>query len=276
MSNVIKGIILAGGSGTRLYPCTRPISKQLLPVYNKPMVYYPLSIMMMAEIRDILIITSPQDKHLFEKLLGDGSQFGINISYTEQPKPEGIAQAFLIAEECGFADGGESLALILGDNIFHGDELLYYLSDARYNILDCSYSNHKSATIFGYEVNDPSRYGVAEIDEDGKCISIEEKPKHPKSNYAVVGLYFYPEDVISKVKTLTPSKRNELEITDLNKLYLNENRLDLMILPKGTAWFDSGTFDSLLEASNYVSTIENHQHIPVSDLKHIAEEKEWI
>jgi glucose-1-phosphate thymidylyltransferase len=269
----VKGIILAGGSGTRLYPCTKSITKQLLPVYNKPMIYYPLSVLMMAEIQDILIIASPQDKHSFENLFGDGSQFGINITYTEQQKPEGIAQAFLIAEECGFANGNESLALILGDNIFHGEELLYYLSDAKYNILE---SGSECATIFGYEVNDPSRYGVAEIDEEGNCISIEEKPNNPKSNYAVVGLYFYPEDVISKAKALTPSKRNELEITDLNKLYLDENRLDLMILPKGTAWFDSGTFDSLLEASNYVSTIENHQHVPVGDLKHIAEEKEWI
>ena len=272
-----RGIILAGGAGTRLNPCTKAISKQLLPVYDKPMIYYPLSILMLAEIRDILIITTPDDKKLFKRLLGNGSEFGVKLQYATQPKPEGLAQAFLIAEECGFTNGDEPLALVLGDNIFYGAYLSEDLIDAKTLTLAMNNANeYTKATIFGYFVKDPERYGVVEFDEDFQCISIEEKPINPKSNYAIVGLYFYPADVVKKAKQIKPSARGELEITSLNQLYLNEERLRLSILPRGCAWFDCGTFDSLLEASNYVATIEKRQNLPIANLKEIACNKEWI
>lgn len=271
-----RGIILAGGAGTRLNPCTKAISKQLLPVYDKPMIYYPLSILMLAEIRDILIITTPDDKKLFKRLLGNGSEFGVKLQYATQPKPEGLAQAFLIAEECGFTNGDEPLALVLGDNIFYGAYLSEDLIDAKIFTEMNSSNEYTKATIFGYFVKDPERYGVVEFDEDFQCISIEEKPTNPKSNYAIVGLYFYPADVVKKAKQIKPSARGELEITSLNQLYLNEERLRLSILPRGCAWFDCGTFDSLLEASNYVATIEKRQNLPIANLKEIACNKEWI
>jgi glucose-1-phosphate thymidylyltransferase len=271
-----RGIILAGGAGTRLNPCTKAISKQLLPVYDKPMIYYPLSILMLAEIRDILIITTPDDKKLFKRLLGNGSEFGVKLQYATQPKPEGLAQAFLIAEECGFTNGDEPLALVLGDNIFYGAYLSEDLIDAKTFTAMNSSNEYTKATIFGYFVKDPERYGVVEFDEDFQCISIEEKPTNPKSNYAIVGLYFYPADVVEKAKQIKPSERGELEITSLNQLYLNEERLRLSILPRGCAWFDCGTFDSLLEASNYVATIEKRQNLPIANLKEIACNKEWI
>lgn len=272
-----RGIILAGGAGTRLNPCTKAISKQLLPVYDKPMIYYPLSILMLAEIRDILIITTPDDKKLFKRLLGNGSEFGVKLQYATQPKPEGLAQAFLIAEECGFTNGDEPLALVLGDNIFYGAYLSEDLIDAKTLTLAMNNANeYTKATIFGYFVKDPERYGVVEFDEDFQCISIEEKPTNPKSNYAIVGLYFYPADVVEKAKQIKPSARGELEITSLNQLYLNEERLRLSILPRGCAWFDCGTFDSLLEASNYVATIEKRENLPIANLKEIACNKEWI
>lgn len=271
-----RGIILAGGAGTRLNPCTKAISKQLLPVYDKPMIYYPLSILMLAEIRDILIITTPDDKKLFKRLLGNGSEFGVKLQYATQPKPEGLAQAFLIAEECGFTNGDEPLALVLGDNIFYGAYLSEDLIDAKIFTEMNSSNEYTKATIFGYFVKDPERYGVVEFDEDLQCVSIEEKPTNPKSNYAIVGLYFYPADVVKKAKQIKPSARGELEITSLNQLYLNEERLRLSILPRGCAWFDCGTFDSLLEASNYVATIEKRQNLPIANLKEIACNKEWI
>lgn len=274
---IMKGIILAGGTGTRLHPITKGVSKQLLPVYDKPMIYYPLSILMLAEINDILIITAPDDTKAFMRLLGDGSEFGIKISYAVQPKPEGLAQAFIIAEECGFTNGNEPLALVLGDNIFYGAYLSDDLIDAKMHSLPInSMDEFTEATIFGYFVKDPERYGVVEFDEDFQCISIEEKPKNPKSNYAIVGLYFYPADVVEKAKQIKPSERGELEITALNQLYLEEERLRLSILPRGCAWFDCGTFDSLLDASNYVATIEKRQNLPIANLKEIACNKEWI
>lgn len=263
----MKGIILAGGSGTRLYPITQGISKQLLPIYDKPMIYYPLSVLMLAGIQDILIITTSEDNNSFKRLLKDGNQWGIKIQYAIQEKPEGIAQAFLIGEK--FLDG-ETACLILGDNIFHGAGLTNMLLDARFNAID------ENATVFGYRVNDPERYGVAEIDEMGYCISIEEKPKNPKSNYAVTGLYFYPSDVVEKAKQIKPSDRGELEITTLNQMYIKEDRLNMEILPRGAAWFDTGTFESLSNASNYIETIEKRQGMQIACLEEIAYNQDWI
>lgn len=261
----MKGIILAGGSGTRLYPITKSISKQLVPIYNKPMIYYPLSVLMLADIRDILIITTPEDQSMFIRLLGDGSQWGINLQYAIQPSPDGLAQAFLIGEEF---IGNDSCCLILGDNIFFGHDFGKLLAQTA--------KNTNGATVFGYFVNDPERYGVVEFDENRKVISLEEKPKKPKSNYAVTGLYFYDNTVVSKAKSLKPSARGELEITDLNKLYLNEGSLDVKLLGRGIAWLDTGTHDSLLEASNYVSAIENRQGLMVACLEEIAYSKKYI
>lgn len=264
----MKGIILAGGAGTRLYPITKAVSKQLLPVYDKPMVYYPLSTLMLAGIRDILLISTPRDLPHFRQLLGDGSDFGVRLSYKEQPSPDGLAQAFLLGEE--FLDG-EAGCLILGDNIFHGSEFVPKLHKA---IEDAE--NHDRATIFGYWVKDPERYGVAEFDADGRCISIEEKPLHPKSNYAVVGLYFYPGDVTSKAKQIKPSARGELEITTLNQLYLQEGRLHLQKLGRGFAWLDTGTHESLSEATSYIEAIEKRQGLKVGCLEGIAYRQGWI
>ena len=264
-----KGIVLAGGSGTRLFPITKGVSKQLLPIYNKPMIYYPISTLMLAGIREILVITTPEDSTSFKKLLGDGSQFGINIEYAIQPKPEGIAQAFIIGEE--FLDG-QAACLVLGDNIFHGPGFSTSLEGAMINsneLIDC-------ATVFGYYVNDPERYGVAEFNEFGECISIEEKPKNPKSNYAVVGLYFYPGDVVEKAKQVKPSARGELEITTLNQMYLDEGRLFVEKLPRGFAWLDTGTFDSLSEASNYVETIEKRTGQMIACLEEIGYNNGWL
>lgn len=261
----MKGIILAGGSGTRLYPITKSISKQLVPIYNKPMIYYPLSVLMLADIRDILIITTPEDQSMFIRLLGDGSQWGINLQYAIQPSPDGLAQAFLIGEEF---IGNDSCCLILGDNIFFGHDFGKLLAQTA--------KNTNGATVFGYFVNDPERYGVVEFDENRKVISLEEKPKNPKSNYAVTGLYFYDNTVVPKAKSLKPSARGELEITDLNKLYLNEGSLDVKLLGRGIAWLDTGTHDSLLEASNYVSAIENRQGLMVACLEEIAYSKKYI
>lgn len=272
----MKGIILSGGSGTRLYPNTKGVSKQLLPIYDKPMIYYPMSVLMMGYIDDILIITTNEDAESFKRLLGDGSQFGIKLQYAVQEKPEGLAQAFLIAEECGFTDGTEPLCLILGDNVFHCPNFEEYIIDAISTSTFSDDVKENSAMVFGYYVKDPERYGVAEFNEYGECISIEEKPKNPKSNYAVVGLYFYPGDVVEKAKTIKPSKRGELEITTLNQLYLDEGRLKIERMPKGSAWLDCGTFDSMLEASNYVSTIEKRQGKHIACLEEIAWENEWI
>lgn len=272
---ISKGICLCGGAGTRLYPATIGSSKQMLPIYDKPLCYYPISVLMMAEIRDILIITTPQDHDAFERLLGDGSQFGVNLTYAVQPRPEGLAQAFLIAEECGFLDGSEPCALVLGDNIFHGAGFKDILIEAKEQAEDDLVLNG-DATVFGYWVNDPERYGIAEFDEGGTCISIEEKPKEPKSNYAVVGLYFYPSDVIRKAKMVTPSERGELEITTLNQMYLTEGRLHVEVLPRGFAWLDTGTFDSLYQASSYIEAIEKRQGLQVACLEEIAYNNEWI
>lgn len=270
----MKGIILAGGSGTRLYPITKAVSKQLLPLYDKPMIYYPLSVLMLAGIRDILIITTPEDNESFKRLLGDGSQFGIHLEYAIQHKPKGIAEAFIIGENF---IGGDSVCLILGDNIFHGSNFSSILKAA------CSFVEYDHinkyrgiAQIFGYYVNDPERYGVATFDKNGKCLSIEEKPLQPKSNYAVVGLYFYPPDVVSKAKTIKPSKRGELEITALNNMYLESDRLHLEKLPRGFAWLDTGTFDSLADASHYIETIEKRQGQKVACLEEIAYSNGWI
>ena len=263
----MKGIILAGGSGTRLYPITQGISKQLLPIYDKPMIYYPLSVLMLAGIQDILIITTSEDNNSFKRLLKDGNQWGIKIQYAIQEKPEGIAQAFLIGEK--FLDG-ETACLILGDNIFHGAGLTNMLLDAKFNAID------ENATVFGYRVNDPERYGVAEIDEMGYCISIEEKPKNPKSNYAVTGLYFYPSDVVEKAKQIKPSDRGELEITTLNQMSIKEDSLNTATLPRGAAWLDTGTFESLSNASNYIETIEKRQGMQIACLEEIAYNQDWI
>lgn len=261
----MKGIILAGGSGTRLYPITRSISKQIIPVYDKPMIYYPLSVLMLAGIRDILIISTPNDIGLYEHLLSDGSQLGIKISYKIQPSPDGLAQAFILGDEF---IGDDNVCMILGDNIFYGGSFRGVLENAA--------SLEDGAIVFGYYVNDPERYGVVEFDETGKVISIEEKPEKPKSNYAVTGLYFYSNDVIQKAKNLKPSKRGELEITDLNKLYLNENRLNVKLLGRGFAWLDTGTHDSLLQASNFIATIEQRQGLKVSCIEEIAYKKGFI
>lgn len=261
----MKGIILAGGSGTRLYPITRSVSKQILPVYDKPMIYYPLSVLMLAGIREILVISTPTDIGLYENLLGDGTQLGINISYKIQPSPDGLAQAFILGEEF---IGDDNVCLILGDNIFYGYNFR--------NILEDAASLKDGSIVFGYYVNDPERYGVVEFDPTGKVISIEEKPEKPKSNYAVTGLYFYSNDVVEKAKNLKPSKRGELEITDLNRLYLNENRLNVKLLGRGFAWLDTGTHDSLLQASNFIATIEQRQGLKVSCIEEIAYKKGFI
>lgn len=261
----MKGIILAGGSGTRLYPITRSISKQILPVYDKPMIYYPLSVLMLAGIKEILIISTPTDIGLYENLLGDGSQLGITLKYKIQPSPDGLAQAFTLGEEF---IGNDTACLILGDNIFYGYNFRSILEDAA-ELKDGS-------IVFGYYVNDPERYGVVEFDPSGKVISIEEKPEKPKSNYAVTGLYFYSNDVVEKAKNLKPSKRGELEITDLNRLYLEENRLKVKLLGRGFAWLDTGTHDSLLQASNFIATIEQRQGLKVSCIEEIAYKKGFI
>lgn len=263
----MKGIILAGGSGTRLYPLTLITSKQLLPVYDKPMIYYPLSVLMLAGIRDILIITTPADHESFKRLLGDGKQFGIHLNYAIQPSPDGLAQAITIGESF---IGHEPCALILGDNIFYGSGFGSILRKA------VSDAENGIATIFGYYVEDPQRFGIVEFDEDGKAISLEEKPQHPKSNYCVTGLYFYDNTCIAKAKSLTPSARNELEITDLNRHYLKEDKLNVSILGRGFAWLDTGTMDSLLDASNFVQLLEKRQGVKIAALEEIAFIKGWI
>ncbi len=261
----MKGIVLAGGSGTRLYPITKSISKQIIPVYDKPMIYYPLSVLMLAGIREILIISTPHDIHLYENLLGNGSDLGIKLEYAIQPSPDGLAQAFIIGEEF---IGDDSVCMVLGDNIFYGFDLSRMLRDAA--------ALKDGSVVFGYYVNDPERYGVAEFDKSGKVLSLEEKPLQPKSNYAVTGLYFYSNDVVKKSKSLKPSKRGELEITDLNKIYLEEGRLNVKLLGRGMAWLDTGTHDSLLEASNFISTIENRQGLKVACLEEIAYRNGYI
>lgn len=264
----MKGIILAGGSGTRLYPLTRVTSKQLLPIYDKPMIFYPLSTLMLAGIRDILIISTPTDLPNFEKLLGDGSQYGINLSYKIQPSPDGLAQAFILGKEF---IGDDACAMVLGDNIFYGNGFVRMLRDAKKNA-----EENKRATVFGYYVSDPERFGVVEFDENGKALSIEEKPVAPKSNYAVTGLYFYPAGVSAKASLVPFSSRGELEITTLNEMYLKEGALDVQIFGRGFAWLDTGTMDSLLDASNFVQVIQNRQGIEISALEEIAFINKWI
>jgi glucose-1-phosphate thymidylyltransferase len=263
----MKGIILAGGSGTRLYPITKGVSKQLVPIYDKPMVYYPLSVLMLAGITEVLIISTPHDLPNFEKLLGDGSDLGMRFEYVVQPSPDGLAQAFILGEK--FLDGDDA-CLVLGDNIFYGQGLTRLLAQSVANVKE------NNATVFGYHVNDPERYGVAEFNDNGDVISIEEKPKNPKSNYAVVGLYFYPNDVVQKAKEVKPSDRGELEITTLNEMYLKENRLKVELMGRGYAWLDTGTHESLLEASQFIQTIEKRQSLKVACLEEIAYEMGYI
>lgn len=264
----MKGIVLAGGSGTRLYPITKGTSKQLLSIYDKPMVYYPISVLMLAGIREILIISTPDDLPNFKKLLGDGHDFGVSFSYAEQPSPDGLAQAFIIGKEF---IGSDSVCLVLGDNIFYGHGFSELLKKSLKNV-----EEEEKATIFGYYVNDPDRYGVAEFDQDGMVISIEEKPKEPKSNFAVVGLYFYPNSVVQVAKTIKPSPRGELEITTVNQVYLENNNLMVEILGRGFAWLDTGTHESMLEASNFIHTIEKRQGLKVACLEEIAFELGYI
>jgi glucose-1-phosphate thymidylyltransferase len=263
----MKGIILAGGSGTRLYPLTMVTSKQLLPVYDKPMIYYPLSVLMLAGIKEILIISTPQDLHNFKRLLGDGSQFGIILEYTEQPSPDGLAQAFIIGEEF---IGDDNVAMVLGDNIYYGNGFTPILREAVEN------ANNGKATIFGYYVHDPERFGIVEFDDNGRVLSVEEKPKNPKSNYCVTGLYFYDNRVVDFAKKVKPSHRGELEITDLNRLYLEDETLNVKLLGRGFAWLDTGTMDSLLEAAEFVQMIEKRQSIKISALEEIAYHNQWI
>ena len=264
----MKGIILAGGSGTRLYPLTMVTSKQLLPIYDKPMIYYPLSVLMNAGIRDILIISTPQDLPRFEALLGDGHQFGVRLSYAQQPSPDGLAQAFIIGEEF---IGNSTVAMVLGDNIFSGHGLNKRLKAAVANA-----ESGKGATIFGYYVDDPERFGIVEFDQDGHAVSIEEKPEHPKSNYCVTGLYFYDNRVVEYAKGLKPSKRGELEITDLNRIYLDQGELNVELLGQGFTWLDTGTHESLVDATNFVKTMETHQHRKIACLEEIAYLNGWI
>ena len=261
----MKGIILAGGSGTRLYPLTKVTSKQLLPIYDKPMIYYPLSVLMNAGIRDILIISAPDDTPRFEALLGDGHQFGITLSYAVQPSPDGLAQAFIIGTDF---IGNDSVAMVLGDNIFHGQGLKKRLREAA--------AREKGATVFGYYVDDPERFGIVEFDKDGKAVSIEEKPEKPKSNYCVTGLYFYDNRVVEYAKNLKPSARGELEITDLNRIYLESGELDVTLLGQGFTWLDTGTHESLVEATNFVKTVETHEHRKIACLEEIAYTNGWI
>lgn len=264
----MKGIILAGGSGTRLYPITLPVCKQLLPIYDKPMIYYPLSTLMLAGIREILIISTPQDISRFEQLFGDGSKYGLNISYKVQPKPEGLAQAFILGEEF---IGDENVCLVLGDNLFYGHGLSDLLKNA-VNKVD----KDGGGVVFGYYVNDPERYGVVDFDNSGKVISIEEKPKNPKSNYAVVGLYFYDNDVVKIAKNIKPSHRGELEITSVNQEYLRQNKLTVELMGRGFAWLDTGTFDSLIDAGNFIRIIEERQGLKIGCIEEIAYKNKWI
>lgn len=263
----MKGIILAGGAGTRLYPLTMVTSKQLLPVYDKPMIYYPLSTLMLAGIREILIISTPQDLPNFERLLGDGTQYGLKLSYKVQPSPDGLAQAFILGDEF---IGDDCVAMVLGDNIFYGSGFSRFLQNAVDKV------SHSGASIFGYYVTDPERFGIVEFDANGKVISVEEKPEQPKSNYCITGLYFYDNSVVQKAKNLKPSKRGELEITDLNRLYLEENNLHVQLLGRGFAWLDTGTMDSLVDAADFVRTLEKRQGLKISAIEEIAYIKGWI